>query len=72
MGEGSKLPLCAVARARARTRVLAAHRRRCEHCVDLITAAKTSPTRRRRVTGFSAALITLLLSDCRDQTAASC
>lgn len=69
-GRDSKLPLCVV--VRARPRLLCAHRRRGEHCVDLITAAKTTPTQRRRVINFSGALIALLLSDCRYQTTASC
>lgn len=70
-GGDSKLPLCVV--VRARPRVLCAYRRRSEHCVDLITAAKTTPTQRRRVINFSGALITLLLlSDCHYQATASC
>lgn len=43
--------------------------RRSEHCLDLITAARTTSTRHRRVFSFSGALITLLLSDRRDQAA---
>lgn len=71
-GGDSKLPLCVVVHARP-PRVLCAYRRRSEHCVDLITAAKTTPTQRRRVINFSGALITLLLlSDCHYQTTASC